>query len=546
MLRSTPESFARRLLRPATFFVTLSLAVSTTAASVVELLPVRASAGVTRGVFLQVAMTALDLPIEKGRRTLPYQNVSTTLQPFVQTADTLKALGVFGADLQLERVITRGEAAELLHVLSRTPKPAIDRSFTDAATAARLSALRFVVGQKWMTPKTDTEFGAAAPLTSREARLLVSRMTRTSPLGRTTTRVVTIDTSALKNTGKTTTKPTVKNEDVVLDVWRAMHTEYLYGDKFDTDAAIRAMVESAGDPYTEYMTPKESTQFHDQLHGSFEGIGAVVESQSGTLIVQTPFKNSPAQKAGLRPKDIIRKVDGRDIGGMTSSEAVSFIRGPRGSVVVLTIQRNGNTFDVPVTRQRIEIPVVETEVIDGVPVFKIAQFLETTAPALQKAIQQHVTPETRGIVLDFRNNPGGLLGSAGDVLGTIVPRGTVYFVGEARSGEHIEKTSGTPVVSPQVKIVALINEGSASAAEVAVGTLQDLKRATVVGEKSFGKGSAQRTIMLRNGGELKFTYQEWYTPNRRPINKIGLQPDIAVKNTSGRDDQLLKAIDLLK
>lgn len=542
MLNITPRfSAVRTSVRIGTLFISTltSLAV---AASVTELLPVSPSATVSRGVFLQVAMTSLDTPLSKTRSSAA-SSVSTAMQPYVQAATSLGIMDIFGKNPDLSAVITRGEAAQVLFILER---PAVEQTpksqYADAKSPALSRATKYVVDQQWMTPVSKSMFGVGRAMTSREARLIAARLTRPSAISN---GKVTIDTSAV-NIVRPGSRPVVPDKDVLNEVWDTMHTEYYYGDKYDTHKAIRALVEAAGDPYTEYLAPVESRQFHEQLQGSFEGIGAVVENTGSVLYVVTPFKNSPAEKAGIKPKDAIIKVDGKDIGGMTSAESVALIRGPHGTTVVLTILRDGQTFETKVIRDRIEIPVIETDLKSGVPVIKLSQFLETTAPALEKAIKANVTNSTRGIVLDLRNNPGGLLSAAEDSLGTMIPRNTVYFRGQARNENFVLRTTRDPIIPESTKIIVLVNSGSASAAEVMAGTLQDLKRSTIVGEKTFGKGSAQRTVSLSNGGELKFTFQEWFTPNNRPLNKVGLVPDLVIKNTPEHDEQLDKAIELAR
>jgi len=305
-----------------------------------------------------------------------------------------------------------------------------------------------------------------------------------------------------------------------------------------TEGIKTGLVAATGDPYTEYFSPKDAKAFNEQLAGSITGIGAELGSDNNNVVIVSPLDGFPAQKAGIKPKDVVAAIDGKTTIGMSVSTAVSKIRGQEGTKVTLTIVRNGgNPFNVPITRQKITVPSVKSEVDGQIGYMKISQFTDDTSSLAQKAAQDFKDKGVKAVVLDLRGNPGGYLSAAVNVSSlwldngqTVVQerRGTTVISTEVATGNNILK--GLPTV-------VLIDEGSASASEITAGALRDSNDATLMGEKSFGKGSVQQVEQLPGGSEMKVTIARWYTPNGKNIDKQGIVPDKVVAN----DDASLQA-----
>lgn len=319
------------------------------------------------------------------------------------------------------------------------------------------------------------------------------------------------------------------------------------------DGLKKGLVSAAGDPYTEYFSPKEAKSFDDALAGSFTGIGAELgTNDQNQIVIVSPLNGFPAQKAGLKPKDVIAAVDGRSTSGMAVDAVVGKIRGDAGAKVTLTIVRDGGQpFDVTITRAKINLPSVEYKIVDGIGYMKINQFNSDTAALARRGAESFINSNVKGIVLDLRGNPGGYLSGAVDVSSLWLKERT-EVVSQRRGGIVIE-TQYTKGTSPLAGIptVVLIDSGSASASEITAGALHDHKTAKLVGIKSFGKGSVQQVAQLSGGGELKVTVARWYTPAGKNIDKQGISPDIEVKLTeaqakTGQDPQLDKAYELLR
>jgi len=326
--------------------------------------------------------------------------------------------------------------------------------------------------------------------------------------------------------------------------------ELMYG-------AVRGLVSAAGDPYTVFFDPKEAKDFNDQLRGSFSGIGAEIGNKDGNIVVIAPLDGTPAQKAGIRADDIILGIDGESTLGMSVDLAVSKIRGEAGTVVKLTIlHKDADESEViEITRAKIEIKSVklESKEIEGkrYAVIKMSQFGEDTKGLLDHVIDTVVTGNYAGIVLDLRNNPGGYLEVAVDTISDWIDADKVALKEKGNDGKEKDYfTDGVPRLKG-IKTIVLVNGGSASASEIVAGALQDYGVATVVGEKTFGKGSVQELQNMKGNSEIKVTVAKWLTPNGRAIDKVGLDPDVVVEFTAedieaSRDPQMDKAIELLK
>lgn len=318
------------------------------------------------------------------------------------------------------------------------------------------------------------------------------------------------------------------------------------------DGLKKGLVEAAGDPYTEYLNAKESKDFSEELTGSFEGIGAELGKDKQSIVIVSPIAGFPAAKAGLEPKDIISDIDGQSAFNLSIDEAVQKIRGPKGTTVKLGIIRDGKKLDFTITRAEIKIPSVKSKVVNGnIGVITISRFGDDTVDLTTKYAEELKGKGVKGIVLDLRGNPGGLLDAAVGVSSLWLDNGKTIL--QEKRGGIVENTyyaKGDPILIG-IPTVVLIDDGSASASEITAGALHDNRVATLMGQKSYGKGSVQEVLDLGFGGELKVTVARWYTPNGRNIDKEGIEPDKKVSISDAdvaakRDPQLDAAINSLK
>lgn len=318
------------------------------------------------------------------------------------------------------------------------------------------------------------------------------------------------------------------------------------------DGLKDGLAQATGDQYTEYLNAEDAQEFDDQLSGSFSGIGAELAKEDNLIVVVSPIAGFPAEKAGLRPKDIITKINDEPAYDLSVSEAVNKIRGPKGTKVTLTIVRNSSEeLKLEITRDQITIPSVTTEILDGnIGYMKISRFGEDTTRLARQGANSFKQAGVKGVILDVRGNPGGLLNSAVDLSSLWLANGKTILQ-EKRGGTVIQtfRASGTPTLK-DIPTVVLIDEGSASASEITAGALKDNGVATLIGQKTFGKGSVQQLEELVGGGVLKVTIARWHTPGGKNIDKEGIEPDQRVERTdedytANRDPQKDAALQFL-
>jgi len=300
-----------------------------------------------------------------------------------------------------------------------------------------------------------------------------------------------------------------------------------------TEGAIQGMLESLKDPYSTYMDAETMKQFNEQIEASFEGIGAEVSMEDGKVTIVAPIKGSPAEKAGLRPKDQILKIDGKSIAGLDLNEAVEKIRGKKGSKVKIEIKRPGagDTFDKEITRDEIPVETVESSMktVDGkkTGVIKLTSFSEHTAEDFNKQLKKLEDDGMQGLVIDVRGNPGGLLNSVEDILGNFIPKSMPFLQVEDRNGKKEPHYSDLKA-KKKYPISVLIDEGSASASEILAVALKEAGY-DAVGTTSFGKGTVQQAVPLGDGSTVKLTFYKWLSPKGNWIHKKGIKPTIKQK-----------------
>jgi carboxyl-terminal processing protease len=319
-----------------------------------------------------------------------------------------------------------------------------------------------------------------------------------------------------------------------------------------TYGAINGLTFRLNDDYTYLRTPEQAAFFNESLQGSFEGIGArVAEAEGGGVRIVEPFEGQPAWQAGIRRGDVILAVDGQDITRMTLQDAISLIRGPKGSEVLLVIRSEGQEpREIEVVRDRITVPAVEYRMLDdGIGYVRLGEFSAPAAQQVQDALKSLLAEDPVGLVLDLRGNPGGFLRSAVDITSEFVGEGPIVVERFKDGSEEVfrARRGGSALSIP---LVVLVNAGSASASEILAGAVQDTGRGILVGETTFGKGSVQVPSELSDGSVLSITTARWFTPNDRLIHGEGLRPDIEVERSdedieADRDPQLDRAIEYL-
>lgn len=326
-------------------------------------------------------------------------------------------------------------------------------------------------------------------------------------------------------------------------------TELLYG-------AISGMVDAFGDSYTVFFTPEEKKQFNESIEGVFEGVGMEIGMQDSSLVVVAPLKGSPAERSGVEKGDIIVSVDGVDAYGMKIEEAVALIRGPKGTDVVLHVLKKDSTqpIKITITRDTINVPTLDTEIIDDVFIISFYSFGNTATREFKTAMNQFSRSGLDKLILDMRGNPGGYLDASVDIAGLFLPNGKAIVIEDfgPNTNQKILRSKGGTIWNTNNNMVVLIDEGSASASEIVAGALQEHGIAQLVGTQSFGKGSVQQLIDITSETALKFTIAQWLTPNGKSISDGGLTPDIEVEFDSQLykekqiDTQLQKALELLQ
>lgn len=310
--------------------------------------------------------------------------------------------------------------------------------------------------------------------------------------------------------------------------------------------ALQGVVKGLEDPYSLYFPPKKAKEFAKDLSGAFEGIGAEIGIRDGQLVIIAPLPSSPAEQAGIKPGDKIFRIDDEDTIGMTIAEAVLKIRGERGSIVTLTVTQNGfdSLREVSVVRDTITVPTVDWEMKeDAIAYVRISYFNQDTWQEFDKAIRELLRQSADGVVLDLRSNPGGFLETSIAVASEWVPYGPIVREKGRDDNETVHSTVGSHRLTDMPTVV-LVDGASASASEIVAGALQDYDAATVVGQKTFGKGSVQDFEVFPDGSALKLTIARWFTPKEQQIDQEGIAPDIVIEEMFVETDDSDDVIDI--
>lgn len=366
--------------------------------------------------------------------------------------------------------------------------------------------------------------------------------------------------SEYKVTGVANVRPTDKDVDfsIFWDAWRAIEEKHVGRKDIDRQkmvyGAVEGMVGALEDPYTAFFQPDQAKLLQGDISGEFSGIGAEIGFKKGVLTVIAPLKNSPAEKSGLLTGDTIAKIDDTFTDNMTLEEAVTSIRGEKGSTVTLLVYRNGfdTEREIKIVRDVIQVPLLDwTQKGDGIVHLELFNFIGDIDAEFQRAAREILASGAKKIIFDLRGNPGGFLDSAITVSSYFMNRGDIVAQEDFGNGERNEfRSKGYPYFQ-KLPIVVLIDGGSASASEIVAGALKDTRNTTLVGEKTFGKGSVQEVADLQHETLLKITVAKWLTPSGRSIQDQGIEPDIKVEMTAEdreekRDPQLEKALEVIK
>ncbi|WP_223592157.1 S41 family peptidase [Neobacillus bataviensis] len=311
-----------------------------------------------------------------------------------------------------------------------------------------------------------------------------------------------------------------------------------YVEKVDNDklveGAIQGMLSVLKDPYSVYMNKETAQQFTQSLESSFEGIGAEVGMVDGKIVIVSPFKDSPAEKAGIKPNDQILKVDGKSVEGLDLNKATLKIRGKKGTTVKLEIARNGLKEPLTIEVKRDEIPLetvhASVKKQDGKKVgyIEVTSFSEDTAADFKKDLKALENDHIKGLIIDVRGNPGGFLESVGEILKEFVPKDKPYVQIQERNGDK-RRYFSTISQKKDYPVIVLVNKGSASASEILAGSLKEAAGYQLVGETTFGKGTVQQAVPMGDGSNIKLTLAKWLTPDGNWIHKKGIKPDVAIK-----------------
>tara|TARA_B100000700_G_scaffold331426_1_gene464049 strand:+ start:583 stop:1824 length:1242 start_codon:yes stop_codon:yes gene_type:complete len=324
------------------------------------------------------------------------------------------------------------------------------------------------------------------------------------------------------------------------EAYNFINDEYYDRSKIDTDKmndeTIKSLIKTLDDKHSSYVSPEKWQIASSDLTGSYQGIGAYVDmanDQSGIIIV-SPIDGGPAEAVGIKGGDKIIKVDGESILGLSLNEAINLIRGPEGSSVLLTIDRIGEfePIEIKVIREKINQPSVQKDLIPDTSYAKIRinQYTESTPDELLEALEEAINEDnSKGIILDIRNNPGGLLGSAVNATALFLEEELITFEIDAKGKKTLWKAGNEVGKFSKIPLVTLVNANSASGSEVMAGALQDYGRSVLIGETTYGKGSVSLVRNLSNGGGMFLTNAHWFTPNGREIHEVGIEPDVVIE-----------------
>ncbi len=492
------------------------------------------NAPVTRATFLKAAVITLGVPVDFG-----HAGPDDVTLPYLKAAEERHALDALEADADLYGPITRGEAIRLVAELREWHGSGAVAQFDDVPSGAELrAAVVLSVQHGWMKPLRGKTFGVASNLRSKEA---VSVLTRASAdAGERPAQAKIVVSSKKKTVVGFESK---KFRDQVMSLLR---DDYLYPEKLRaaTGSTAAAYVESIKDPYTALFSPVEAKAFQDQLSGEVTGIG--VQIDDAHIEILSVIAGSPAERSGLKAGDRIVSVNKKRVEGKPLAEVIKRIRGAAGTPVRVGVVRDGEELSFDMIRAKIEVPDTKVETRSGIAIVTVSQFGDHLIKDAPKIFDDIASSDDKGVIIDLRGNPGGYLNAVPAILSEFLPSGSTYLHTRSRTMVEEYVTSSEPSIPEDMPLVLLVDGNSASSAEIVAGALQDHHRATLVGEKTFGKGTVQTVYPFTNKATLKFTIAEWLTPDEHPINQVGVTPDVEVQAADAGDPALEKAIEIIR
>ncbi len=475
----------------------------------------------------------VNLPFEDTRNNAWYS-------PYFQEAITLGILDERERKVDPYKKLTKAEALELTFHSKSIPIPRRHVGpipYTDVKNNTRNQALVMrAIGLGIVQPERNDYFG----LYKRMSRIMAADMIFQMDM---------IDLRAPNSGSNSNNLPTQLKK--VVNSWDLINSSFYDKDRVDSNVmsemAIKALVESLNDPYSSFMDAEDNKIFNDDIDGEFEGIGTYIGlNDDKEVVIISPIKDGPAYEAGIKAGDIVKKVDGVDVSGESLYDVVGRIKGPKGTTVKITVRRGTQTLTISVVRDLIHIKAVEYEVIgnDDIMHIQLTSFGQTAVNEFQEVVEIiSQNPKIKGVILDMRDNPGGLLDAAVGILNFMLPKGSDAVHIKYNYFSYTQHTSGEGELS-EYPMVVLINKGSASASEIVAGALKEYDVATLVGETSYGKGTVQEVNYFGDNSSLKITVAEWLTPDRNSIQDNGVTPNITViaRDSETEDNQLNRAI----
>ncbi len=505
----------------------------------------------TNGDFYELLITYTQAPLSQST-TSPYINIESTdpYLPFLQTAIDYKIIQPAGKDstfpikLPAKKYQVLKKMFETLGVGVNYFFDQTNFPFTDIDSKAYIAPVaKKAADLKIFETENTTKFQAFKSLTKAEIAHYLNQIYKYKP-GETT---ITIE-NIVSNKAQ-------EHEDLAtfLDVWDRLHESYLYQDQLkDSEklelSAIQAVLSQLDDKYTIFEEPADAEALIGSLSGELQGVGLTLDMIDEKITVVAPMKDSPAEEAGIKANDIIIKVDGIEVSGLTINEVAKKIRGKAGTKVEITLLRGGKETTYNLTRDYLVIESVTSEIMTkgnkDIAYIAINSFGSTTFKEFQTNVEKMLAEEPKGFIIDLRNNPGGFVDTSTQIVSQFTAKSedvivTLRYNNGEEDNYHLTGKEG-PLAGQ--KVVVLVNEGSASASEIVAGALQDMGIAKVIGTQTFGKGTAQEVVKYVNGSLFKYTIAEWITPKGRKLNGTGVTPDEIVKNTGTTDQQLAEAL----
>ncbi len=526
----------------------LLFAVSVQAKSVPQIVD-RSLPVVSRATFLQWALQALGESSQETTCVQPYTNTPKGMKGTVCAFQSNGGLdAIFGSSKTyiLNKKITRAEAIHVITVLTNVSDGDADVSqLRDVKTDRDALLARTAIAHRWMLPLQANFFGLSRSLSGTQAMTLLQAVIDEVPDATPQNMTITIG-------GKSVDTGALPKQDMLDAVWQLLQRDFLHSEKINRDELAyklaETMTQATGDPYTNFFRPATAKNFTEMIKGELSGIGAQVEDKAGVILVVSPIPGSPAQKAGLQSGDEILEADGHSLLNIGVDQAVQYIRGKRGTSVTLKIRRSGTEMTLSIVRDAISIPEISVTWQGEVAVVQILQFGETTQKKIRGIMADIAQKNPKGMILDLRENGGGLLNAAGALLSNFLPKETIVAKVRTATETSNVMTDNLPMtIADSVKVAVLVNKGSASASEITAGALQDYKRATIIGTTTFGKGTVQEVLDFPSGEALKITVAEWLTPKGRFIHGKGIEPDIRVEQGGiGDDGALRRALEIVR